>query len=136
MKKTLTLLIFLCTAVSAKESIKKLPIIVCKIDTRSFRIDLSQKHDINSDFAYKAEFYLNKTYFGNCMLKIENEFMADKSQSALNQIIFSNSGCNFISEKQSKGLSIVKKGIINYNVKDVAFVDLFVNQQPMKCKFE
>lgn len=136
MKKLFILFTLFSTALLAKEPTEKLPIILCKIDQRSFKIDLSQKYNINYDFAYKAEFYLNKNNFGHCMLKIENEFMADKSQSGFNQIIFSNSGCNFTSEKQSKDLSVAKKGIINYNVKDAAFVDLFVNKQPMKCNFE
>jgi len=134
MKKLLVLSILLTNSLVAKETTAKLPTILCKFDKRSIKIDLSEKYNINTDFAYKAEFYFDKINFGYCMLKIEDEYSADTSQSAFNQVIFSNSSCKFISEKHSKDLSIAPKGIINYNVKNIAFIDMFLNQQPMKCK--
>ncbi len=120
----------------ATSSNKTLPTLVCKLDSRTIEIDLSQKITLTKDNAYKAEFFLGNAMFGSCLFKIVREFDAKGSQSPKNLIFLSKESCKFISEKQSKDLLVADKGSIIYNLREKATVDILLKRRALKCIFK
>lgn len=135
MKNLSVFILFFSFEIAAKET-KTKAALLCDLKDKKIRIDISQTIEQSGHEYYKAEFLRKNAYFGNCLLKIEKTYDTKKGLSAFNQIIFSIPQCTFLSEKHSKDFVFVKKGIINYNLNEVAFVDMFTNIQPLECKIK